>query len=143
MLSPLQDLRYAARALHRNPGFPAAAVTAMALGIGANTAIFSVVYAVLLRPLPFPHADRLALLTESRADGNVERTGAPYPDYAAWSSRTHAFEAMAAYWNVSGDGAVFGGAASAVRARYTIATNSFFEILDARPAIGHGFLDSE
>src|SRR5580704_5590821 len=143
MLSLWNDLRYAARSLRRNPGFAAAAVAAMALGIGANTAIFSVVYAVLLRPLPFPHADRLALLTESRADGRLERTGAPYPSYAAWSSRTHAFEAMAAYWNVSGDGAVFGGSASTIRARYTIATNSFFEILGARPAIGRGFLDSE
>jgi putative ABC transport system permease protein len=143
MRSLWNDLRYAARSLRRNPGFTAAAVTAMALGIGANTAIFSVVYAVLLRPLPFPHADRLALLTESRADGRLERTGAPYPDYAAWSSRTHAFEAMAAYWNVSGDGAVFGGPGSALRTRYTIATNSFFAILGARPAIGRGFLDSD
>jgi putative ABC transport system permease protein len=147
MPSAWKDLRYAARALRRNPGFTVAAITAMALGIGANTAIFSVMYAVLLRPLPFPHADRLALLTESRADGRLERTGAPYPDYAAWSSRTHAFEAMAAYWNVSGDGAVFGGSAAALhvalRVRYTIATNSFFAILGARPAIGRGFLDSE
>jgi putative ABC transport system permease protein len=147
MPSPWNDLRYAARALRRNPGFTLAAVTAMALGIGANAAIFSVLYAVLLRPLPFPHADRLALLTESRADGRLERTGAPYPDYAAWSSRAHAFEAMAAYWNVSGDGAVFGGSAAALqvalRVRYTIATNSFFTILGARPAIGRGFLDSE
>ncbi|MGA3237310.1 MAG: ABC transporter permease [Bryobacteraceae bacterium] len=151
MPSAWKDLRYAARALRRNPGFTLAAVTAMALGIGANTAIFSVLYAVLLRSLPFPHADRLALLTESRADGRLERTGAPYPDYAAWSSRTHAFEAMAAYWNVSGDGAVLGGSAAALhvalhvalRVRYTIATNSFFAILGARPAIGRGFLDSE
>src|SRR5580698_831079 len=134
MPSAWNDLRYTARSLRRNPGFTIAAVTAMALGIGANTAIFSVVYAVLLRPLPFPHADRLALLTESRADGRVERTGAPYPDYAAWSSRAHAFEDMAAYWNVSGDGAVFGGPGSAVRVRYTIATNSFFAILGARAA---------
>jgi len=143
MLSLWNDLRHAARSLRRNPGFTVAAVAAMALGIGANTAIFSVVYAVLLRPLPFPHADRLALLTESRADGRMERTGAPYPDYAAWSSHTQEFEAMAAYWNVSGDGAVFGGPASAVRTRYTIATNSFFAILGAQPAIGRGFLDSE
>jgi putative ABC transport system permease protein len=143
MFSRWNDLRYAARALRRNPGFTVAAVAAMALGIGANTAIFSVVYAVLLRPLPFPHADRLALLAESRADGRLQRTGAPYPDFAAWSTRTHDFEEMAAYWNVSGDGAVFGGPSPAVRARYTIATNSFFAILGARPAIGRGFLDSE
>jgi putative ABC transport system permease protein len=143
MLSVSNELRYAARGLRRNLGFTVAAVTAMALGIGANTAIFGVVYAVLLRPLPFPDADRLALITESRADGSLEKTGAPYPDYAAWSSSTHAFEAMAAYWNVSGDGAVFGGPSSAVRTRYTIATNSFFAMLGARPAIGRGFDDSE
>jgi putative ABC transport system permease protein len=143
MLSTWKNLSYAARSLRHNPGFTIAAVGAMALGIGANTAIFSVVYAVLLRPLPFPHADRLTLLTESRADGRLERTGVPYPSIAAWSSQSHAFEEMAAYWNVSGDGAVFGGPGSAVRARYTIATNSFFAMLGARPAIGRGFLDSE
>jgi len=143
MPSLWKNLPYAARTLRRTPGFTIAAVAAMALGIGANTAIFSVVYAVLLRPLPFPHADRLALLTESRADGSLERTGAPYPSYADWSSRSHAFEAMAAYWNVSGDGAVFGAPGSALRVRFTIATNSFFAMLGARPAIGRGFLDSE
>ena len=137
------ELMQALRQLRKSPGFTVTAVLTLGLGIGATTAVFSVVYAVLLRPLPFPHADRLALLTESRADGRVERTGAPYPDYAAWSSRAHAFEDMAAYWNVSGDGAVFGGPGSAVRVRYTIATNSFFAILGARPAIGRGFLDSE
>jgi len=143
MLPLWQDLRYSARCLLGNPGFTISAVAAMALGIGANAAIFSVVYAVLLRPLPFPQADRLALLTESRADGTLERTGVPYPSYSAWSSRSHAFDAMAAYWNVSGDGAVFGGTGSAVRVRFTVATNNFFALLGAQPAIGRGFLDSE
>lgn len=143
MLSLWPNLRYAARGLRGNPGFTISAVAAMALGIGANTAIFSVVYAVLLRPLPFPQADRLALLTESPADGSVEKTGVPYPSYSAWSSRSHAFDAMAAYWNVSGDGAVFGGIGSAERVRFTVATNNFFALLGTQPALGRGFLDSE
>src|SRR5580693_1816502 len=131
------------RNLRGNPGLTLAAVASMALGIGANSAIFSVVYAVLLRPLPFPHADLLALLTESSADGGIARTGAPYPVYADWSSRSREFEAMSAYWNVSGDGAVFGAPDAAVRVRYTIAANIFFTMLGVRPAIGRGFLNSE
>jgi putative ABC transport system permease protein len=89
-----QDLRYGLRILTKNPGFTIVAVLTLALGIGANTAIFSVVHAVLLRPLPFPEPDRLVILAEK--DHTGERMGAAYPNYKDWSERAQSFEEMAA-----------------------------------------------
>src|SRR5215208_6600606 len=89
------DLRYGLRILRKHPGFTAVAVITLALGIGANTAIFSVVYAVLLRPLPFPESDRLVILAE--VDPGSDRMGIAYPNYIDWRERARSFEEMAAY----------------------------------------------
>lgn len=95
MTSALIDIRYAARTLRRNAGFTAAAVTALSLGIAANTAIFSVVNKVLLEPLPYPEPDGLVqLVTRSQVgDQNV----VSIPKYSVWRDRTESFEYMAAY----------------------------------------------
>jgi putative ABC transport system permease protein len=93
MRSFWQDLRYGARMLAKNPGFTLIAVVTLALGIGANTAIFSVVNALLLRPLPYTEAERLALLAQRSSDG--ERQGAPYPNFEDWRTRTQSFSGMA------------------------------------------------
>src|SRR5579864_6872320 len=91
-----QDLRYALRMFARNPGFAAFAVAILALGIGANTAIFSVAYNVLLRPLPYHDANRLVMIWEdSSAFGFPKDTPAP-GNFFSWKSENHVFEDMAA-----------------------------------------------
>src|SRR5262245_45819366 len=89
-----QDLRYGARILLKNPGFTLIAVITLALGIGANTAIFSVVHALLLRPLPYHEPDRLVLLTNKTT--RVRRSGISYLNYSDWRDRAQSFEGMAA-----------------------------------------------
>jgi len=91
------DLVYAARTLKRSPAFTLTAVMTLALGIGANSAIFSVVNAILLRPLPFAAPDRLVMIfgTDTRRGDRFDV--AAYPNYADWNSQNRTFESMAAY----------------------------------------------
>src|SRR5712691_4688746 len=92
----LRDIRYGIRSLLKRPGFTAIAVITLALGIGANTAIFSVVNAVLLRPLPYADADRLFVPWGSRGDLQ-HNTVVSYPDFVDWQGRTQTLEYVAAY----------------------------------------------
>ena len=96
MESLLQDVRYGIRGLLKRPGFTAIAVITLALGIGANTAIFSVVNAVLLRPLPYAEAARLFVPWGSRSD-TQDRTNVSYPDFVDWQAQTKTLEYVAAY----------------------------------------------
>lgn len=93
-----QDLRFGARMLRKNMGFTVIAVATLALGVGANTAIFSVIHAVLLQPLPYPDPDRLLVLATSDAK-HTYRAGVAYPDYADWVQRAQSFEGMACFLN--------------------------------------------
>jgi putative ABC transport system permease protein len=139
----MQDFLYAFRLLRKSPGFALAAVLTLGLGIGANTAVFSVIYWVLLRPLPFPHSDRLVLISEY-SPGNVAKTGSPLLRFQARAAQNSVFQQSAAYWDVSGgNGLVFGAGGAAERLRFSIVTSGFFPILGARPAIGRGFLPAE
>ena len=88
-----QDLRYNVRMLAKKPGFTLIAVLTLALGIGANTAIFSVVNALLLRPLPYRDSDRLLLLSNKRRQDR--RASISYPNYSDWRERAQSFEGMA------------------------------------------------
>src|SRR5438552_15404936 len=89
----LADLRFALRQLFKSRGFSIIAITTLALGIGANTAIFSVVNAVLLRPLPYPQADRIMVLNESSGPG--QDFSVALPDYFDWQRETKTFEHLA------------------------------------------------
>jgi len=90
----LDDLRYAFRQLIKNPAFSAVAILTLALGIGGNTAIFSIVNAVLLRPLPYPEADRIMVLNESSGPG--QDYSVALPDYFDWQKDNTVFEHLAA-----------------------------------------------
>src|ERR1700736_2082158 len=102
----IQDLRHGARMLRKNPGFTLIAVMTLALGIGANTAIFSVVHGVLLRPLPYPQSDRLVWLSERTP--NFPSISISYPNFLDWQTQQTVFEHLGLYKpvsvNLTGDG---------------------------------------
>jgi predicted permease len=134
-----QDLRFGLRGLRARPGFSITVLLTLALGIGANAAIFSVVDAVLLRPLPYAQPDRLVHLWEvydSRVDGRSE---ASYPDYIDWRQRNKVFADLAGY---HGGGFLLGGAQPAQVGGGKVTTN-FFDVLGVRPMIGRSFAPGE
>jgi hypothetical protein len=92
------DLRYALRMLRKNPSFAAVAILTLALGIGANTAIFSVLNGVILKPLPYPHADRLALIWTELASAGQKRVPTSGPDMIDLARRSRLFESVGGIW---------------------------------------------
>src|SRR5262249_27547631 len=95
-MGTMQDIRHAARVLLKNPGFTALAVLMLGLGIGASTTIFSVVDAVLLRPLPYQDPERIAMLWEVNVERSAGPISVPPADFLDWKSRTRTFESLAA-----------------------------------------------
>jgi len=136
----LQDLKHAFRLLRSAPSFSATAIIALALGIGANTAIFSVVNSVLLKPLPYPDADRIVVLMNSTRQGNFP--GASVPKYNAWRSQTRALEDVAAY-DVGGPGINIGGGERPEQAKGIHASYEFFRLFGVPVAIGRAFTREE
>jgi putative ABC transport system permease protein len=134
-----QDVGYAARVLTRNPGFALVAVLTLALGIGANSAMFAVADATLLRPLPFPDADRLVIVSELRPNG---RRGAANPlDFVDWSERAGTFAAMAGA--MSGQSSITGGDGIAQPLATQAVTSRFFDVLGVKPIVGRTFQPSD
>src|SRR5476651_375262 len=88
------DLRFALRTLRKNSGFASLAIAALALGIGANTAIFSVVYAVMLRPLPYANPNQLVSAFAANTQEGVPEDGTSYPNFEEWRSQNHVFSEM-------------------------------------------------
>lgn len=135
----IQDLRYAARTLARNPGFALIAVLTLALGIGANTAIFSVVHSTLLQPLPYPHPEQLVELRETEtAPGEYPLTG---EDYLDWRSQNSTFTDMSLYSWPIGMNASGADEPEAVSVRSTQV--NFFQLLGVSPEIGRVFAKGE
>src|SRR5213594_3858382 len=138
MTQLLQDVRYALTIMRRNTGFAAAALLTLALGIGATTAVFSVVYGVLLRPLPYPAADRLVRLSEEHP-GAVSPLRAPLLSnltFYAWSRAARTMEQFAAY--TTGQYTV-GLAGGSTRIEGAAVTPTLFALLGATPARGQFF----
>jgi predicted permease len=129
-----QDLSYGLRALWKNPGFAMVIVVTLALGIGANTAIFSVVRAVVLAPLPYPQPDRLVIVWETRP--NVKALGASYPDFLDWQRNSRSFAQMAALASRDYD-LTSPGAPQHLDGMEI--SSSFFVTLGVKLAIGHDF----
>ena len=130
----LQDIRYGIRMMLKSPGFTLIAVLALALGIGANTAIFSVVNGVLLRSLPFPEAERLVWLDGVNQTSGITESSLSMPDYLDWRSQTDAFESMAA--TIDGSAILSGEDGEPERVPRSAVTASFFQTIGITPMQG-------
>jgi putative ABC transport system permease protein len=138
----LQDLRYAARALSRNRGFTAVAVLTLALGVGANTAIFSVLQAIVLRDLPYREPDRLAVMWTWNLQQNLP-DGSSYLNFRDWKAQSQTFEQMAAYVRPEFTRATLTGGDSSVRIHAGIVGPDFFEVLGTVPLLGRTFVPDD
>src|SRR4051812_26373629 len=138
----LKDVRYALAMMRRHPGFTTAGLLTLALGVGATTAVFSVVYGVLLRPLPYPGADRLVRLSEEHP-GAISPLRAPMLSnltYHAWSAAPRTVDAFAAY---SGRQITIAAPGGPERLDGTAVTPSLFGLLGEAPALGRFFQAGE
>jgi predicted permease len=134
-----KDLRFALRMLRKNPGFSAIAVLALALGIGVNTSVFTLVNAVLLRPLPFPHPEQLVRMWDSFGkSGNAGPIS--YPNFADWRAWSRSFSDIAAF---TGYSAVLTGTGEAQHVQGMVASASLFHLLGVQPVMGRDFLPEE
>jgi predicted permease len=137
-----QDLRFAIRQLRKNPGFAIITTLTLALGIGATTAMFSLINSVLLRPLPFPEPDRL--MSATMLQNSVGKSGIPeslsYPDFFDWRTRNHSFEALASY---HGDNRTLTGAGTPRLLESQTVSSEFLRVLGINPLLGRGFIADE
>ncbi len=141
MNSLFQDLRFGLRMLVKNPIFALTAVLTLALGVGANTAIFSVVDAVLLRPLPYPEANRLVFLWSTMPSQGVSTSGSALPDYYGWRDRNQVFEGLAAFYNGDFNLSSAGSPPELIQGAYI--TSNLFQVLKISPSLGRLFTSEE
>jgi predicted permease len=133
-----QDIRFAWRQLRRSPGFTATAVLTLALGIGGNTAVFSIVNGVLLNPLPFPHPEQLVGLHESKP--NFENGSISYPNFLDWRKNNHSFSWMAV---ARGYSFTVTGRGDAEQVNADFISSGYFSLLGVRPILGREFMQTE
>jgi predicted permease len=132
----LQDTRYAFRMLRKNSGFTAVAVLTLALGIGANTAIFSVVYAVLLKPLPYTNPTQLFTAFQANKQQGIAETGCSYLNFEEWRAQNHVFSELA---GAVGHQLTLTGRVEPIVVNTSVVTPEFFTLLDAKPIAGRIF----
>src|SRR5688500_9404210 len=137
-----RDARFALRTLRNNPVLTAAAILTLALGIGANTAIFSTLHAVVLRPLPFRDSDRLVMLYETNAERGWTKAEAAPANYFDWREQVDAFEDIAAYPSWPGTTVLSHDGEAQVLSSMTV-TGNFFTVLEVPAALGRTFTDEE
>lgn len=134
----LQDLRYGARTLRKSPGFAAVAILTLALGIGVNTALFSVVNGVLLNPLPYPQPNQLVELWWDRTPG--QHSSVPYLNFLDWQKESTAFSAVGGYLQ---DNVIVTGAGEPERVDGVKISANFFDLLGVKPLLGRSFRPEE
>jgi predicted permease len=138
MMSFWQDIRYGLRVLSQNPGFTVIAILTLALGIGANTALFSVVNGVLLNPLPFPNPDELVAVYSRTT--TFQESSISYPNFLDWQKDSHSFAALSAFrsddYNLTGTG-------EPERVHIHMISAEFFPAMGIKPVIGRGFRPEE
>jgi len=134
----VEDLRYGVRMLRKNPGFTSIAILTLTLGIGANSALFSVVNAVLLNPLPYPHSEQLVMVHESKP--NFETGSISFPNFLDWQKENRSFTAMGAS-RPFGFSLTGMGEAEQVNARFI--SSDFFAVLEVNPILGRTFTKGE
>lgn len=138
MSTMVQDLRYGLRTLRKSPGFTAVAVLTLAVGIGATTAIFSFVNAILLKPLPYANADRIVRVLEKPPGGT--RNGISALNYLDWARQNTVFQYMAAQ---TGGTATLSGIAEPVELHGARVSPHYFDIFGIRPVLGRAFAAEE
>jgi len=136
----LQDLRYGLRTLRKSPGFSLVAILTLALGIGADTAIFSVVNAVLLRPLPYPNPRQLVLLPEASPKQGITDAGMSYPSLLELRDNNHVFSAIA---GLASHSLTLTGRGEPSEARTIVVTQNFFSVFGTKPLLGRALLPGD
>src|SRR5499426_3479850 len=136
-----QDLRYGARMLIKRKGFTAVAALTLALGVGANTAVFSVINAVLIRSLPYAEADQLVMIWETQPD--VRGPVGSYPDFLDWRAQAQSFQGMAAFSNKRYARAELTGLSETIEAQGMLVSQNLFPLLGLKPILGRNFLPEE
>src|SRR5438093_7187008 len=136
----MNDLKFAFRQLLKNPGFTTVAVLTLALGIGANTAMFSLVNGVLLKPLPYPDSDRLVSLSENQREQGQDFVNLTAPGFTDWRAQSTVFEDLAAYQPGGFD---LTGTGDPARLSGIRASASLFPLLRVKPKLGRWFTEAE
>src|SRR6266576_1433987 len=134
------DIRYAIRSLIKRPGFTVIAVVTLALGIGANTAIFSAINALLLKPLPFPELDRVVAIWDKAPIRGIVHNEVAMANYLDWREQNQSFEQLALYrwWSAN-----LTGVDPPERIQGFLVTANFLDVLGMKPALGRGFAAEE
>ena len=138
-----QDFRYGFRTLLRNPGFCAVAILALALGIGPNTAIFTMVNAVLLKPLPVPEPDRVVMIWGTLLKSGFGQLPVSAADYLEWKQQARSFDQMSAAFAIPEYGLNVSGAGDPERVPAALASKEFLPALGIKPIVGRNFLPEE
>src|SRR5918998_5295685 len=137
----LRDITFSVRILLKNYAFTIVVVLTLALGIGANTAIFSFANGILLRPLPYPQSDRLAVVDETALKQGIDSMSVSYPNFLDWRAQNNVFEDIGVHWGTTRFS--LSGAGEPIEVRGSFISHGLFELLRVSPQLGRTFTANE